>query len=79
MNLMYSVGLDVSSKKINACKSVINGQQTVVVKLSSVITNTQKYFYLFRELNFKALIFLSDFVWKQQVFITRIVLVFYKN
>ena len=32
MNLKYSVGLDVSSKKIDACISVIDEKQRVIVK-----------------------------------------------
>jgi transposase len=44
MNLKYSVGLDVSSKKINACISVIDEKQKVVVKSSTIISNTLKGF-----------------------------------
>lgn len=44
MNLKYSVGLDVSSKKINACMSVIDEKQKVVVKSSTIICNTLKGF-----------------------------------
>ncbi|WP_294243059.1 IS110 family transposase [uncultured Chryseobacterium sp.] len=44
MNLKYSVGLDVSARKINACMSVIDQKQKVVVKSSCVIVNTQKGF-----------------------------------
>ena len=44
MNLKYSVGLDVSSKKINACISVIDEKQRVAVKSSTVICNTLKGF-----------------------------------
>lgn len=44
MNLKYSVGLDVSSKKINACMSVIDQNQKVIVKSSCVIPNTKKGF-----------------------------------
>ena len=40
MNLKYSVGLDVSSKKINSCISIIDDRQKVSVKSSSVISNT---------------------------------------
>jgi hypothetical protein len=40
MNLKYSVGLDVSSKKINACISIIDQKQKVVFKSSTVIANT---------------------------------------
>jgi len=44
MNLKYSVGLDVSSKKINGCISSIDEKQKVVVKSSMVISNTLKGF-----------------------------------
>ena len=44
MNLKYSVGLDVSSKKINACISIIDEKQKVTVKSSTVILNTKKGF-----------------------------------
>lgn len=44
MNFKYSVGLDVSSKKINACISVIDEKQKVTVKSSCVIPNTKKGF-----------------------------------
>ena len=44
MNLKYSVGLDVSSKKINACISVIDEKQKVVFKSSTEICNTLKGF-----------------------------------
>ncbi len=44
MNLKYSVGLDVSSKKINACISVIDDKQKVIAKSSTVISNTLKGF-----------------------------------
>lgn len=44
MNLKYSVGLDVSSKKIDASISVIDERQKVVVKSSTQITNTKKGF-----------------------------------
>jgi transposase len=44
MNLKYSVGLDVSSKKINACMSIIDEKQKVAVKSSCVIANTIKGF-----------------------------------
>ena len=44
MNLKYSVGLDVSSKKIDACMSIIDEKQRVVVKSSTQITNTRKGF-----------------------------------
>ena len=44
MNLKYSVGLDVSSKKINACMSCIDEKQKVIVKSSTVISNNKKGF-----------------------------------
>jgi transposase len=44
MNLKYSVGLDVSSKKIDACISVIDEKQRVFVKSSKNILNTKKGF-----------------------------------
>ena len=44
MNLKYSVGLDVSSKKINACISVIDEKQRVICKSSTTICNTLKGF-----------------------------------
>ena len=44
MNLKYSVGLDVSSKKINACISVIDEKQKVVCKSSTLIANSLKGF-----------------------------------
>ncbi|MDW8853108.1 IS110 family transposase [Flavobacterium sp. MMLR14_040] len=44
MNLKYSVGLDVSSKKINACMSCIDEKQKVIVKSSTVISNNNKGF-----------------------------------
>lgn len=44
MNLKYSVGLDVSSKKINACISIIDEKQKVAVKSSTLISNTLKGF-----------------------------------
>ena len=44
MNLKYSVGLDVSSKKIDACISIIDEKQKVTVKSSCVILNTKKGF-----------------------------------
>ena len=49
MNLKYSVGLDVSSKKINACISVIDEKQKVIVKSSTVISNTLKGFSTLEE------------------------------
>ena len=44
MNLKYSVGLDISSKKINACISVIDEKQKVICKSSTEISNTLKGF-----------------------------------
>lgn len=44
MNLKYSVGLDVSSKKINACISIIDDKQKLSTKSSTVILNTKKGF-----------------------------------
>ncbi|WP_397447883.1 IS110 family transposase [Polaribacter sp. R77954] len=44
MNLKYSVGLDVSSKKIDAFISVIDQSQRVIVKSSKKILNTKKGF-----------------------------------
>ena len=44
MNLKYSVGLDVSSRKIDACISIIDERQKVVVKSSTQIANTRKGF-----------------------------------
>jgi transposase len=44
MNLKYSVGLDVSSKKIDVCISVIDSLQKVTVKSSTQISNTKKGF-----------------------------------
>lgn len=44
MNLKYSVGLDVSSKKIDACISVIDQKQRVIIKSSKKISNTKKGF-----------------------------------
>lgn len=49
MNLKYSVGLDVSSKKINACFSVIDEKQKVVFKSSTVICNTLKGFVVLED------------------------------
>jgi transposase len=49
MNLKYSVGLDVSSKKINACISVIDEKQKVVVKSSTIICSTIKGFATLQE------------------------------
>lgn len=51
MNLKYSVGLDVSSKKINACFSVIDEKQKVIVKSSTIIANTLKRICNFRRLD----------------------------
>jgi transposase len=44
MNLKYSVGLDVSSKKIDASISVIDEKQKVTIKSSKKILNTKKGF-----------------------------------
>jgi len=44
MNLKYSVGLDDSGKKINACISVIDEKQKVTVKSSTLVSNTLKGF-----------------------------------
>ncbi len=44
MNLKYSVGLDVSSKKIDVCINVIDAMQKVTVKSSTQISNTRKGF-----------------------------------
>jgi transposase len=44
MSLKYSVGLDISSKKINVCISSIDAMQRVVVKSSTVIANSIKGF-----------------------------------
>jgi len=49
MNLKYSVGLDVSAKKINACLSVIDEKQKVTVKSSTVISNTPKGFLVLEQ------------------------------
>jgi transposase len=49
MNLKYSVGLDVSSKKINACFSIIDEKQKVVFKSSTVICNTIKGFLVLED------------------------------
>lgn len=49
MNLKYSVGLDVSSKKINACFSIIDEKQKVVFKSSTVICNTSKGFLVLED------------------------------
>ena len=42
--LKYSVGLDVSSKKIDGCISVIDTNQKVIVKSSIVFSNDLKGF-----------------------------------
>lgn len=42
--LKYSIGLDISSKKINACLSVIDAAQRVSIKSSTTISNTIKGF-----------------------------------
>jgi transposase len=44
MNLKYSVGLDVSSKKIDVCISIIDALQKVTAKSSTQISNTKKGF-----------------------------------
>lgn len=44
MNLKYSVGLDIASKKIDVCMSVIDRNQRVVVVSSSSFLNTLKGF-----------------------------------
>lgn len=49
MNLKYSVGLDVSSKKINACMSCIDEKQKVIVKSSTVISNNKKGFKILQD------------------------------
>lgn len=49
MNLKYSVGLDVSSKKIDACISVIDEKQKVTIKSSKKILNTKKGFESLKE------------------------------
>jgi hypothetical protein len=40
MNLKYSVGLDIASKKIDICMSVIDSNQRVIVCVKQVILNT---------------------------------------
>ena len=40
MNLKYSVGLDIASKKINICISVIDSNQKVIVVSSKAFLNT---------------------------------------
>ena len=42
MILKYSVGLDISSKKVNGCISVIDENQKVTVKSSIVFSNNPK-------------------------------------
>ncbi|WP_163401528.1 IS110 family transposase [Flavobacterium fluviatile] len=49
MNLKYSVGLDVSSKKINVCISIIDEKQKVVCKSSTEISNTLKGFAILED------------------------------
>jgi transposase len=44
MNLKYSVGLDIASKKIDICMSVIDSNQRVVVVSSKSFLNTLKGF-----------------------------------
>jgi transposase len=44
MHLKYSVGLDVSSKKIDVCISVIDSMQKVTIKSTTQISNTKKGF-----------------------------------
>ena len=44
MNLKYSVGLDVSSQKINGCISTIDATQKVTVKSTTSFSNTLKGF-----------------------------------
>jgi transposase len=45
--LKYSIGLDISSKKINACLSVIDAAQKVSIKASTTFSNTTKGFAQF--------------------------------
>lgn len=40
MNLKYSVGLDIASKKIDICMSVIDSNQRVIVVSSKSFLNT---------------------------------------
>ena len=49
MDLKYSVGLDVSSKKINGCISLIDNNQKVTVKSSIVFNNDLKGFKSFED------------------------------
>ena len=44
MIIKYSVGLDISSKKVNGCISLIDDNQKVTVKSSIVFSNTLKGF-----------------------------------
>ena len=44
MYLKFSVGLDVSSKKVDACISTIDYNQTVKVKSSCSISNSKSGF-----------------------------------
>ena len=44
MNLKYSVGLDISSKKLGACISIIDEHQKVTVKSSTKVSITSKGF-----------------------------------
>ena len=44
MNLKYSVGLDVSSKKIDGCISVIDEKQQVIFKSKIVFSNSLEGF-----------------------------------
>lgn len=49
MDLKYSVGLDISSKKINGCISLIDNNQKVTVKSSIVFANDLKGFKTFED------------------------------
>ena len=44
MTIKYSIGLDISSKKVNGCISLIDDSQKVTVKSSIVFNNTLKGF-----------------------------------
>jgi transposase len=44
MTIKYSIGLDISSKKINGCISLIDDSQKVTVKSSIVFNTTLKGF-----------------------------------
>lgn len=44
MTIKYSIGLDISSKKVNGCISLIDDSQKVTVKSSIVFNNTIKGF-----------------------------------